>query len=84
MPVGGLKEKILAAFRAGIFEVVIPEENEKDLEEIPDDVREKMTCFLVSHMDQVLKQVLVGRSDERGAPAAGTEDSSLGSSTVAH
>ena len=84
LPVGGLKEKILAAFRAGIFEVVIPEENEKDLEEIPDDVREKMTFHLVNHMDQVLEQVIVGRSEKHGAHAAGAKDSSLGSSTVAH
>ena len=84
LPVGGLKEKILAAFRAGIFEVVIPEENEKDLEEIPDDIREKMKFHLVNHMDQVLEQVLVGGRESCGAPNTSAEDSGLGSSPVAH
>jgi len=84
LPVGGLKEKILAAYRAGIFEVVIPAENEKDLEEIPADIQEKMTFHLVSHMDQVLEHVLLGRNGDHGVPASGATDSSLGSSTVAH
>jgi len=84
LPVGGLKEKILAAYRAGIFEVVIPVENEKDLEEIPADIQEKMTFHLVSHMDQVLEHVLLGRSRDHGVPASDATDSSLGSSTVAH
>ncbi len=84
LPVGGLKEKILAAFRAGIFEVVIPDENEKDLEEIPTDIQEKMTFHCVHHMDQVLEHVLVGRHEDRGAPAAGVTQSGMGSSTVAH
>lgn len=85
LPVGGLKEKILAAFRAGIFEVVVPEENEKDLEEIPDDVQEKMTFHLVNHMDQVLDHVMVDRAGQKGgAPSAGTKGDDMGSSTVAH
>lgn len=84
LPVGGLKEKILAAYRAGIFEVVVPEENEKDLEEIPVDVQKKMTFHLASHMDQVLDHVMVERNGKRGAPGAGPKDANVGSSTVAH
>ncbi len=59
LPVGGIKEKVLAAFRAGIREVIMPIENEKDIEEIPAEVREEMTFRLVSHMDQVLSHSLV-------------------------
>ncbi len=84
LPVGGLKEKILAAYRAEIFEVVIPEENEKDLEEIPDDVRKEMKFHLVNHMDQVLDHVLVGRLVTRGEPNAGAEAAGVGSAPVAH
>ncbi len=59
LPVGGLKEKILAAFRAGIATVVLPEYNEKDLEEIPEEVRNAVTFVLVSSMDQVLEHALL-------------------------
>ena len=58
LPIGGVKEKILAAHRAEIFEVIIPEENEKDLKEIPKKVVKSMTIHPVSHMDEVLKLVL--------------------------
>jgi ATP-dependent Lon protease len=54
LPVGGLKEKILAAFRCGIKTVLLPVENEKDLSEIPKDIREKMEFHLVENMDEVL------------------------------
>ncbi len=54
LPVGGIKEKILGAYRAGIREIVMPEENEKDLEDILEDVREEMTFHFVKHMDEVL------------------------------
>lgn len=59
LPIGGLKEKALAAHRAGIFNVIIPEENKKDLEEIPANVKRKMTFIPVSHMDEVLDIALV-------------------------
>ena len=58
LPVGGLKDKILAAHRAEIFEVIIPEENEKDLKDIPKRVLKMMTIHPVKHMDQVLKLAL--------------------------
>ena len=58
LPVGGLKEKILAAHRAEIFEVVIPEENQKDLKDIPERVMDQMTVYPVGHMDKVLKLAL--------------------------
>ncbi|MDN5276452.1 MAG: ATP-dependent Lon protease [Clostridiales bacterium] len=59
LPIGGLKEKVLAAHRAGITKVIIPAENEKDLKEIPENVKRKVKIVLVEHMDQVLEHALV-------------------------
>jgi ATP-dependent Lon protease len=59
LPIGGLKEKILAAHRAGIKRVLIPAENEKDIEEIPAPVLKGVELSLVAHMDDVLKKALV-------------------------
>ncbi len=58
LPVGGIKEKILAAHRSGIKRVVLPKENEKDLEEVPQQVKEELEFILVEHMDDVLKATL--------------------------
>jgi len=59
LPIGGLKEKVLAAHRAGIKRVLIPSENEKDIEEIPSTVLKGVELSLVGHMDDVLKKALV-------------------------
>ncbi|MBL3570423.1 endopeptidase La [Rhodovulum sulfidophilum] len=59
LAIGGLKEKLLAALRGGIKTVLIPEENEKDLREIPDNVKEGLTIIPVAHVREVLKQALV-------------------------
>ena len=59
LPIGGLKEKLLAALRAGIKTVLIPEENKKDLEEIPNNVKEGMEIIPVTKAEEVLKQALV-------------------------
>ncbi|MFC7440802.1 endopeptidase La [Laceyella putida] len=59
LPIGGLKEKALSAHRAGIQHVIIPKDNEKDLEEIPKSVRKDLTFTAVSQMDEVLKLALV-------------------------
>ena len=59
MPIGGLKEKLLAALRGGIKTVFIPEENAKDLAEIPANVKEGLTIIPVSHVREVLAQALV-------------------------
>jgi ATP-dependent Lon protease len=58
LPVGGIKEKLLAAHRAGIREVLLPARNERDLEEVPKDVRSEMTLHLIKRMDEVLPLVL--------------------------
>ena len=62
LPVGGIKEKMLAAHRAGIRTVILPQENEKDLEDIPANVRSEMQFHLVDHADQVLEIALVENS----------------------
>lgn len=59
LPIGGLKEKLLAARRGGIKEVIIPGDNQKDLHEIPQEVYEGMTITSVSHMDEVLSRALL-------------------------
>ncbi|WP_233269475.1 endopeptidase La [Alteribacillus sp. YIM 98480] len=58
LPIGGLKEKSMSAHRAGLKKVIIPKENEKDLEDIPESVREDLTYITVSHLDEVLKHAL--------------------------
>ncbi|MFD0617948.1 endopeptidase La [Paenibacillus sp. GCM10027629] len=59
LPIGGLKEKSLAAHRAGIKKILFPKENERDLRDIPDSVKKDVTIVLVGHMDQVLEHALV-------------------------
>jgi ATP-dependent Lon protease len=60
LPVGGLKDKVLAAFRAGIHEIILPKENDKDLEEIPAEIRQVLDVHLVDSMDEVLRLALDG------------------------
>jgi ATP-dependent Lon protease len=54
LPIGGVKEKLLAAHRNGIMEVILPKDNEKDLPDIPDNIRAAMKLDFVEHMDEVL------------------------------
>src|SRR6201999_2250541 len=63
LPIGGLKEKLLAALRAGITTVFIPKENEKDLAEIPDNVKKHLKLIPVADVDQVTAEALVRRPD---------------------
>ncbi len=63
LPIGGLKEKLLAALRAGITTVLIPEENQKDLADITDEVKAKLTIIPVARVDDVLKVALVRLPD---------------------
>ncbi|MDF0542403.1 endopeptidase La [Sphingobium sp. H39-3-25] len=73
LPIGGLKEKLLAALRGGIKTVLIPQENEKDLAEIPANVREGLEIIPVEHVDQVLARALVAPLE----PIAWTEEDDL-------
>jgi len=59
LPIGGLKEKLLAALRGGMQTVLIPEENEKDLAEIPENLKSRLSIVSVEKMDEVLKRALV-------------------------
>jgi ATP-dependent Lon protease len=59
LPIGGLKEKAIAASRSGLKEIVIPKGNEKDVEDIPKEVREKLTIHFAKELDDVLKIALV-------------------------
>ncbi len=58
LPIGGLKEKSMSAHRAGLKTIIIPKDNEKDLEDIPESVRKELTFIAVSHLDEVLKVAL--------------------------
>ena len=63
LPVGGIKEKTLAAFNQGMDRVLIPKQNEKDLASIPENIRSKMNIVLVKHLDEVFEQALIPSSD---------------------
>ncbi|MCL7748078.1 endopeptidase La [Halalkalibacter alkaliphilus] len=58
LPIGGLKEKSMSAHRAGLKTILIPKDNEKDLEDVPESVRKDLQFILVSHLDEVLKHAL--------------------------
>ena len=64
LAVGGIKEKLLAAHRAGITKVLLPKECESDLEEIPQNVKEQMEFVLVEHMDEVLEHALLRNGEQ--------------------
>ena len=70
--IGGLKEKVLAAHRVGVKTVVLPRDNEKDLEDIPAEIRREMRLVMAGHMDEVLEVALVG-----GLPPATSRPPSL-------
>jgi ATP-dependent Lon protease len=68
LPIGGLKEKLIAAHRAGLKKVIIPKENEKDLEDVPKQILKDLSIVGVEHMDPVLIHALVWKqpgSEER-------------------
>ncbi len=69
LPVGGVKEKLLAAHRAGIAHVLVPERNRRDLDDIPDDVKNQLKITLVSTIDQVLPLVLEPPARSKSEPA---------------
>ena len=93
LAIGGLKEKLLAALRGGIKTVLIPQENEKDLTELPDQVKDGLEIIPVAHVTDVLKHALVGKpepiewdeaAEEAAAAQAALESKSQGSGAVAH
>ncbi len=88
LPVGGIKDKTLAAFRAGIMELILPRENEKDMEDVPAEVRDLLQIHFVESMDEVLRIALAGElastaPDERELPSTPSEPP-MGSGSLAH
>jgi ATP-dependent Lon protease len=73
LPIGGLKEKLLAAHRAGIFEVILPKDNEKDIPEVPENLRSAMKLHFAENMDQVLNIALERPLPQIVAPEEATE-----------
>ncbi|WP_380058576.1 endopeptidase La [Falsihalocynthiibacter sp. SS001] len=93
LAIGGLKEKLLAALRGGVKTVLIPAENEKDLVDIPDNVKEGLTIIPVSHVNEVLKHALVREpepilwdeeAEEAARLAALAKEKAEGNHTVTH
>jgi ATP-dependent Lon protease len=68
LPIGGLKEKTLAALRAGIKEVIVPKRNEKDLPDLPQDVKDHLKFHFVENVDQVLKIAIGSKNGAKPAP----------------
>jgi ATP-dependent Lon protease len=71
LPIGGVKEKVLGAVRAGISEIILPKDNEADLEDLPSDVREQMTFHLSETLDDVIRVAIA--DGDRGPSADGAE-----------
>jgi ATP-dependent Lon protease len=68
LPIGGLKEKLLAAHRAGIFEIILPKDNEKDLPDVPENLRNELKLHFADTMDDVLPIALVSPLPELAEP----------------
>jgi ATP-dependent Lon protease len=73
LPVGGIKEKVLAAHRAGIKRVIMPEKNKKDMVDVPEQAKKEVEFFFVSRMDEVLKLALEKEPTPLSAPTGGEE-----------
>ena len=69
LPVGGIKEKVLAANRAGITTVILPKRNEKDLEEVPEEVKKRMKFHFVQRMDEIIDLALQKKTKKRKKPS---------------
>jgi ATP-dependent Lon protease len=84
LPIGGLKEKLMAAHRHGIYEAIMPADNQKDLPDIPDNIRNVMKLHFVENMDEVLKIALERKITALPMPAAVEVTAQPGEETRAH
>jgi ATP-dependent Lon protease len=85
LPIGGVKEKVLAAHRAGLKDIILPKDNEKDLADIPKNVLDVMNLYLVQTMDEVLKQALEGPlTPIAPSPETAVEVDDEASDTITH
>ena len=85
LPIGGVKEKVLAAHRAGLKNIILPKDNEKDLADIPKNVLDTLNVYMVQTMDEVLKIALAGTLTAL-SPEAQTAlvDSAIVDDTITH
>ncbi len=84
LPIGGLKEKVLAANRFGLTTVILPKRNEGDLEDVPEIVRSKMSFILAERVEDVLAAALTGAPNGGGAPAWATSEAAPSAGGEAH
>jgi ATP-dependent Lon protease len=82
LPVGGIKDKVLAAYRAGIRTIILSAENDKDLDDLPEEIRTEMEFHLVSNMDEVIRVAMEGASPAATGLASDAKPAEGG--TVAH
>ncbi len=73
LPIGGLREKLLAARRSGIAKIIMPHDNEKDLKEVPEEILKDLDIVFVDHVDEVLPEALDAPSEEIFAGRAESE-----------
>jgi ATP-dependent Lon protease len=83
LPIGGVKEKLLAAHRAGVKNIVLPKDNEKDLADIPKNVLDTLNVYMVQTMDEVLKIALAEPLAAR-IPAAAPAEPEIADDTITH
>jgi ATP-dependent Lon protease len=81
LPIGGLKEKVLAAHRVGIRDILIPEENRKDVPDIPGKIRNEMRFTFVRTMDEVVREALLSRQSEEAGASEEQETQAVAAST---
>jgi ATP-dependent Lon protease len=84
LPIGGVKEKVLAAHRAGVKNIILPKDNEKDLADIPKNVLDTLNIFMVQTMDEVLKIALTEPLTSRLPAAETTEPVDISDDTITH
>ena len=84
LPIGGVKEKVLAAHRAGVKYLVLPRDNEKDLADIPKNVLDTLNIYMVQTMDEVLKIALTEPLTSRLPTAEATEPVDISDDTITH
>jgi ATP-dependent Lon protease len=87
LPIGGVKEKVLAAHRAGLKNIVLPKDNEKDLADIPKNVLDSLDIYMVEAMDEVLKIALaepLPALPAAAAPADEVGEPAISDDTITH
>ena len=74
LPVGGIKEKMLAAHRAGIKRIVLPERNKKDVVDVPEEIRQEIEIIYVKNVNEAAEHVFIHPVEEEAAPAEAAPD----------